>query len=332
MIDVARGGEGVIPPPRRFVPPFVLALLLAACAGGPADGLRVDLDKSNEETLLRYYLGGYVGPEGGDPVEAGLMVGEGRLAIRPEALPEPFRADLDDANADDVIDWDEFVAFVGATYAEARGLPPTLDALRGEAPYAAGDTDWFTTEVDGVMTSARRRVYVPTAALREALAGYRTAGDRLVYPAGTVIVGEHREGEAVLETTVKRRRADGFWDFAVYGADGRLAGATATPPRPLDAPIQCTGCHLGRRLFDPEKSFPARAPDGPYGPRAIDTDDAIRGAVAAHDLVAFFEEHAKRSDGVLGLYGTLYTAGLLADREAGRLTSEDAALLEQLGL
>ena len=283
--------------------------------------------------LLRYYLGGFVGPGGGDPVAAGLMVEEGGLAVRPERLPEAYRDALRDANGDGVIDWDEFVAFVDATYAESRGLPPTLDALRAETPYAEGDAAWFAAEIEGSpMTAARRRVFVPTTALRAALEGYRAAGDRLVYPEGTVIVGEHREGERVLETTVKRRRADGFWDFAVYGADGRLAPATATEPRPLAAPIQCTGCHLGRRLFEPEESFPAPAPDGPYGPRAVVVDDALRGVTDTRDLAAFFDEHAKRSDGVLGLYATLYTAGLLADRAAGRIVPEDAALLEALGL
>jgi hypothetical protein len=319
-------------PPLFPFPPLFLFLLLAAC-GGPSDGLPVHLDKSNEEVLLRYYLGGYVAPGGGDPVEAGLLAEDGGFAIRPEALPEPYRAALRDADGDGTLGWEEFVAFVEATYADARALPPTLDVLRAAAPFAGGDSAWFTVEVEGSpMTAARRRNHVPVAALRQALAGYRDAGDRLRYPEGTVIVGEHVEDGRVVETTVKRRRADGFWDFAVYDAAGRLADATATPPRPLDAPVQCTGCHLGRRLFDPDKSFPAAAPDGPYGPRAIRVDDALRAAAGAHGLAALFDEHAKRSDGVLGLYGTLYTARLLADRAAGRLAPEDAALLERLGL
>lgn len=313
-------------------PLLALALLLAGC-GGASDGLPVRLDKSNEETLLRYYLGGYAAREGADPVAAGLLATEGGLAIRPERLPAAYRDALRDADGDGALGWDEFVAFVEATYARARGLPPTRDALLAGAPLSEGDSAWFTVDVEGSpMTSARRRVFVPVAALREALAGYRAAGDRLVYPQGTLLIGEHRDGERVLETTVKRRRADGFWDFAVYGADGRLAEATATPPRALRSPVQCAGCHLGRRLFDPDKSFPAAAPDGPYGPRAILVDDAVRAAVAALDLTAVFDEHATRSDGVLGLYATLFTARLLADREAGRITPADATLLGRLGL
>ena len=319
---------------RRWGRLSALALLvfLSACGSAPDGGVPVRLDKSNEDTLLRYYLGGYAAPAGADPVEAGVLVEDGPF-VRPEALPPGPRDALVDGDGDGVIDWGEFEAFVEASYADARGLPPTLEALRAEAPYAEGDPAWFVTEIEGSpMTAARRKVYVPVAALRQALAGYRAAGGRLVFPEGTVIVGEHRDAGGVLETTAKRRRADGFWDFAVYDAAGRLAPATSTPPRRLRAPIQCVGCHLGRRLFEPEKSFPATAPDGPHGPRALLVDGDVRAAVAGYDLAAFFDEHATRSDGVLGLYATLYTARMLAERDAGRIRPEDAALLERLGL
>ena len=130
--------------------------------------------------------------------------------------------------------------------AEGHGLPSTLDAFYAaagvEAPASStdarsADSLWFTVDVDGVMTSARRRVSVPTAALRSAMDTFMDGGE-LVYPTGTPLIGVHlgEEGET-LETTVKRRRADGFWDFAVYGADGQIAEATSTPPLPLKAPI-----------------------------------------------------------------------------------------------
>lgn len=305
-------------------------LLVAGCGGdGEASGLRLDLDKRHPERLVRFYLGGYAGAEGQDPFEAGLVRAEGgRLYLDPEALAEPQRAALEAANdGDGVIDWDEFAAFVEATYAQARQIPPTLDALRAEAPYAA-DSAWFTVEVDGVMTSARRRVFVPMEALRSALAGYHENGERLVYPTGTVIVGEHHLGGQLAETTAMRRRADGTWDFFVYGSDGALAPATDTPPRALRAPTQCVGCHVGSRAFEPEQSFPSEAPPGPFGPRAVHVGPALRDA----EVVAFFDEHRKRSDTVLGLYGTLFVSKLLADRDAGRLAPEDAALLDALGV
>ena len=50
------------------------------------------------------------------------------------------------------------------------------------------------------MTRARRRLFVPVAALRAALAGDPAAGERLVYPEGTLLVGEHLEGPRVVET------------------------------------------------------------------------------------------------------------------------------------
>ncbi|NNF59409.1 MAG: hypothetical protein HKN04_14330 [Rhodothermaceae bacterium] len=304
---------------------------LAACGEG-ADGLRVDLDKSNEERLLHYYLSG-LAAEGEDPEGTGLLGRDGTaFVLRPEALDPSVRDALRDANDDGTLDWDEFVAFIEATYYDARGLPPTLDAFRADAGFAASDSSWVTLDVDGVVTAARRRIYVREDALRETLEGYREAGEQIIYPAGTVFIAEHWLDGQVVETTVKRRRADSFWDFAVYDASGQRVPATSTAPRALRAPVQCVGCHLGQRRFDPEKSFPAAAPEGPYGPRTIHIAEALRAAPTTAEATALFNEHAKRSDGVLGLYATLYTAQLLADREAGVLAPEDAVLLDQLGL
>lgn len=313
---------------------LLAAAALAGCGGGgpvdvaTAEAVPLRLDRDRPERLLGSVLGAYLGPDGGDPYQAGLVSGEGGdLTLHPGKLPAEARAALSDANGDGAIDWDELAAMLEATYTAARALPPTLDALRQRAPYDRGEPDWFTVEVDGVMTAARRRISVPTAALRQAMAGFG-AGGELRYPPGTVIVGEHLLDGAVAETTVKLRRPDGHWDFAVYGPDGRLAPATATEPRPLRVPTQCTGCHLGERLFEPEKSFPAAASDGPFGPRAVHVPDDWRSARAT----AHFAEHARRDDGVLGLYATLYAGRLLAARERGTLGPEDAALLESAGL
>ena len=125
-----------------------------------------------------------------------------------------------------------------------------------------------------------------------------------------------------------RKRDDGFWDFFTYGPDGTLAAETQARPRALKTPTQCVGCHFGGRLFEPEKSFPGTASEGPHGPRALYVPEAWRDA----EVVRFFDEHRKRSDTVLGLYNTLFAAKLRADRRAGRLAPEDARLLESLGL
>ena len=312
---------------------LLLGTLVAGCASGPADpatsdAIPLDLDRDKPERLLASVLGAYAGPDGADPFEAGLVSGEGSdLALHPGALPDDARAALEDANGDGAIDWDELAAMLEATYYSARSLPSTVAELRAAADYSAGEPEWFTVEVDGVMSAARRRIAVPTAALRSAMESFPSSGE-LVYPAGTWIVGEHLEDGEVVETTAKRRRADGYWDFAVYGPDGALAPSTQTEPRALRVPTQCTGCHLGQRLFEPEKSFPAAASDGPFGPRAVHVPDAWRSLEATN----LFNEHASRDDGVLGLYATVYAGRLMAQRRAGALEPEDAALLDALGL
>lgn len=308
-------------------------VLLSACGGGPVDvetaeAVPLALDRDRPERLLRSVLGAYAGPDGGDPIEAGILSQDGGgYVLYPDRLGPGVRAHLRDVNGDGAVDWDELAAMLEATYTDVRGLPATLNALRQSADYAAGEPDWFTVEVDGVMTAARRRIAVPVAALRSAMAGFPEEG-RLVYPVGTWIVGEHLLDGAVVETTVKVRRPDGFWDFAVYDAEGLLAPETSTEPRSLRVPTQCTGCHLGRRLFDPEKSFPAEAEDGPFGPRAIHVPDNWR----SREATTLFEEHARRDDGVLGLYATLYAGRLLAARARGDIGPDDAALLDALGL
>ncbi len=273
------------------------AVSLAGCGGGDASALRLDVERRDPSALLNLYLGALLGPDGGDPVAAGLAARDGdawTLDGTAIAAKAPTGATQIDGDGDGDVDGDELAAFAQATYATARAFPATLDALALDTSRA------FALGVSGVMTSAPRRVFVPRAALRSAIAGYRAAGDRLVYPAGTVVWGAH--GGADGETTLMRKRADGVWDFAVYDRAGRLAPATSGAPRPLKSPTQCIGCHAGVRLFEPEKSFPGDAPAGPDGPRAVHT--TFRSAAAT----AFFDEHRKRSDGLLGLYATVYAA------------------------
>ncbi|WP_412068076.1 hypothetical protein [Rubrivirga sp. IMCC43871] len=314
---------------RLLLPAFALAL--SACGGGgpidvaTADAAPLRLDRDAPEKLLRSVLGPYAG---GDPFASGLVTDEGDdLTLALDQLPADARAALVDVNGDGAIDWDELAAMLEATYGAATGVPATLAGVRQQADYLGGEPGWFTVDTDGVMTAARRRIHVPVEALRHAMGTLPGGGD-LVYPAGTWIVGEHLVDGAVVETTAKRKRADGFWDFAVYDANGRLAPATQTEPRALRVPTQCTGCHLGERRFEPEKSFPGEATDGPFGPRAIHVPPGWRSAEATRR----FDEHASRDDGVLGLYATLYAGRLMAQRERGTIAPDDAALLDRLGL
>lgn len=309
-----------MPTLRHALLTCLLALGAVGC-GAPDDGVRVDAELS--EPALAFLFGSYAGPGGGDPFEAGLLRRAGAHVYADETrLPGTL-----DADADGRASRDEVRAWVQATYATARDLPPTLDALDPERAYRDG----FCTSGRGVMTQHARRVCVPHEALRYALRAFADDG-RVRYPEGTLLVGEHWDvagGDSVLvETTVKQRRADGFWDFAVYDADGTRAAATVAAPRALAAPSQCVGCHLGQRAFEPEKSFPAAAPDGAHGPQSLDVPAEWRDA----DLVARFDEHRRRDDRVLGLYATFYAAHLRTLRSQGTIEPDDLRLLADLDL
>jgi hypothetical protein len=294
--------------------------------------LEIDLDRSDPERLLHYYFGGYAAPEGGDPFEAGLLDREGgRYYINVEMLEEKHPgtgATLREAAGDQRLIWDELAGFLNTTFYAARDLPPTLDAFQAEVPYLDSAEAWFHVELDGVMSTARRHAYVAEEALRETLRLYHENEEQLIYPVGTAIIGEHRDDGERVETTVLRKRSDGFWDFFTYGPDGRLAAETQALPRALKTPTQCVGCHFGAKLFEPERSFPGVAPPGPHGPRAFYVDDSLRD----QEVVVFFDEHRKRSDTVLGIYNTLFVAQLRAERRAGRLSDKDGQLLAGLGL
>jgi hypothetical protein len=318
---------------------FIITLLwicVSACGGEGGSSttasprLLVDLDKSNPERLLRYYFGGYVGEVASDPFEAGLIVEEdGRFYLDTDvfAARQPnLQARLATAARGGTLTWEMLEPFFKDTYYTARAAPPTLEALTAAVPY--GGDGWMQVEIDGVMTTARRHVFVAESALRAALASYHEHDEQLLYPTDTMIIGEHWLEGARIETTVMRKRDDGFWDYFTYGQDGSLASQTQALPRSLKTPTQCVGCHFGSKLFEPERSFPAEAPPGPHGPRGLYVDEDLQD----RDVVAFFDEHRKRSDTILGLYNTLFVARLRAERRAGTLSEEDAALLDQLGL
>lgn len=317
----------------RTVFVFSLILPLAACRSDSVDVqtaevVPVQLDSRNSEKILRFALGSYT--DGADPMENGLLIADGgSFALNPQRLPAYARSALDDLNENGAVDRDELWAMLNATYYRAREAPESLAALREQADLPESEDEWFVVDVSGAMTAALRRIRVPKEALRSALSGY-TDEQGIRYPEGTVIVGAHLadDEQTVLETTVKWHRADGFWDFFVYDGEGELTTSTDTEPRGFRAPTQCTGCHLGQKLYAPESSFPARAPDGPFGPRAYFVPESWRNA----EVAARFQEHARRSGDVLGIYGTLYVSKLLAEREAGEeLSSRDRELLNYLG-
>lgn len=317
----------------------LFSVVMVGCAGETANqptqgtpGVIVDLDRANQERLLRYYFGTYAPRQARDPFETGLLRRtDAQFLLNIDSLVTwhpTSEAHLRQVSSDGLIDWDDLVALVSATYYTAADALPTLSALQAAAPYKAEPESWFSVEVNGVMSVARRTVYIRFSALRAALRNYRTNSEQLLYPIGTFMIGEHHLEGVLVETTVMQKRPDGFWDFWTYGQGGNLAATTQTEPRQLKSPTQCVGCHFGTREFEPERSFPEPATDGPHGPRALHVPEALRDA----EVTAFFDEHRKRSDTVLGLYNTLFVAQLKAQRGAGAISQEDAALLDTLGL
>ena len=313
----------------------VFCLAAVACSSSPESPpegeVAVVIDKSNARKLLTYFFGSYAGSGGAEPFEAGILRHRnGRFYLNTDSLSASFppaEESVLDRDSSGVVDWDELEVFLQETYYRARALPPTLDSLRGETGYR-DSTDWFSVAIDGVMTTARRHIYVSRGALAAALQDYAAADHRLLYPVGTTIIGEHRQGGNLLEVTAMRKRGDGYWDYFVYDSSGDLATSTQTEPKRLAVPAQCAGCHFGSRLFEPEESFPAHAPKGPHGPRRIHVGQELRRA----DVVRHFDEHRKRSDDVLGIYNTLFVSRLLRKRSSGTLTAAQRELLESVNL
>ncbi len=304
-----------------------LVLTTVGCGSPPTTQRHlkeIDLDRSDPRSFISYYFGGLASEQSEDPFQSGLVVEmDGDFYLDLETLEA--RTGLDaasvDANNDDVLDWTELEPFLSETYYGRRPVPRHVDSLSLGAPS-------FVVDVDGVMTTARRSIRVSESAILDALTHFAENGERLIYPLGTVFVAEHKYGDRVAETTFMRKRADGHWDYAVYDSTGHLAQTTQTPPKPLTVPTQCVGCHLGSRLYEPEKSFPAAAPPGPAGPRSIHWPGEMPDA----DLVRFFDEHRKRSDGILGLYATMFVTHLRQERAAGTISEEHSRLLDTLGL
>lgn len=296
-----------------------LALSIAGCGAGcgaapdtpDSSGLEINLDKKGERDLLSFYLGGYVPGGSTDPFEAGLLtLRDGRFFI-PDSV---FESDLGRhvrgleavAGEDRLVDWDEFESFILDTWSSVRGAPATVEEARSRFGDWSDDRAWFTMEVTGSMSPYRRRIAVELSALRSAIDGLTSLEDSVIYPTGSVFVGEHvqtgQAREVVVETTFMVKREDGLWDYFAYGSDGRWTTTIENEPSDLNVPTQCVGCHVGSRPFEPERSFPAAARPGPSGPRLVHVDPTI----STEGIVETLREHVRRSDTILGLYATLY--------------------------
>lgn len=309
-----------------FITPLcILFVMLTSCEQpGTSSTLPVQLDTPQAERVLSFYFGSYVSAS---PFETGILKKEEdqiRIDLS-QVSAWGLSHSLDDVNSDGIIDWDELEPFLASTYYEARGFPLTLDALYNQISTPNPDSGWQAIEIDGMMVSARRRILVKESAIQEALTNYQSNNAQIIYPVGTTFIGHHYDGNQRIETTISQKREDNFWDFFIYDQDGRLTSTTQTGPKELTAPTRCVGCHFGGKLFEPEASFPEEAQDGPFGKRGIYVEEEARNK----EITELLDEHTKRSDTVLGLYGTIYLSRIQEKLNAGASLNEtDAILLE----
>lgn len=295
---------------------------------GQPGAIRIEMESARADQLLGFYFGSYLGKDGGDPVAAGLLEKrENSWFLRsPRGITgahPALRVLYDRFEAAGALSGDSLESFVEATYYAARQFPETLEQLK-EVSGAWIEPAWFAVEVQGSMVSLPRRTWVQRNAIRSALEDMETLNDPVLYPAGTLFVGEHLDQDQVVETSVMQKRADGYWDYWAYDAEGNLTSRIRKEPRDLVVPTRCTGCHYGDRAFEPERSFPADARPGPAGPREVRVPPEWRNA----DLTARLDEHARRSDTILGLYATLY----LAQAAAGQGDAAAETLLSRFGI
>ena len=321
----------------------------AARADAAAATLRVAIpgrtvhNSTYRHAALLYALQVLVGgaPPARDVTTAGLVVRTGSDLVLDLARLTPDEAGLlkeiaaQDAPAD-VIGLDEIEAYLQPRYYALTKPAPTLEALRREQGF--GDNpDWLTVPVDSATFERRRVLRVPRERIADALAAYFANGDRVLFPAGTVIVAESLDaGGAFIEAEVLRKRPDGFWNFAVYDRAGRLADHTVAPaeegrpPGPgFRVPSDCALCHRVDRLDgsgDPEA--PVRSPVRGFFHRLPAEVPQIHLGPEYHDHAAFTEltEATHRvKDGVFGPYASLLLSELAGRKRLGRLTPGDRA-------
>lgn len=267
--------------------------------------MRLDLETTDPAEMLVFLMGPLGNSDSLRSAVEGETLNLEALGTRPSAL-------LAASAEDGVITRQELVDAVTADYYRAAGVPET----RADLLALLDTTSSLQHEVSGSMTRFRRRMHIARNAVREALERRLVDGQPMTYSPGTVVIGEHLDEGQIPETTAMIRRDDGFWTFVAYDADGNLTRSIEGDPDPLHVPADCFGCHYGTRPYEPERSFPAEARPGPYGPRAVHVGPELRRA----DVTTLLNEHARRDDGLLGLYGTLYLSAL----KSGTLAPADS--------
>ena len=281
-------------------------IFLLGCSS-PPDRISIPLEGSQGRTIARFYSGMIPGDKPKEWIledSTGLGI---RLSVLKTLSPQ-LASTLDEIrDGGDRLERDQWNRFLQAVVEQATSLTGSLAELFPSGLPHASEGSYVRLKAYGAMTTLLREIYVPKQALEDGLLNYWDRGGMLQYPAGTLIAAYHKNSSgAILEVTVKKRRSDGFWDFGVYDSSGRNVRHSSSPPTPFSAPVQCVGCHLGNMLYEPEESF-IIGREGKTEGEYLVLGDRLRNP----KIVELLDEHSRRSDHVLGVYGTVYLTEIL---------------------
>jgi formylglycine-generating enzyme required for sulfatase activity len=243
----------------------------------------------------------------------------------------------------DEISLDEMGAYMEKHYYEITRPYASVQALLHEHPYLK-NPDWLTVPVDSETFRRRRVLRIDKERVADALVAYFDHNDRLIYPQRTVITAESFDKSgSLVETEVLRKRADTFWNFAVYDRNGALIptslafddeGELAPGGVGFKVPQNCSICHRIDRLdLSGDPQAPARVPIRAFFQMLPMRVPQIHLGPEYYDHMAFTElteANAKLKDSVFGVYGSLLLSELASRKRLGTLTANDKQRYERL--
>ncbi|MFN8009435.1 MAG: SUMF1/EgtB/PvdO family nonheme iron enzyme [Terriglobia bacterium] len=238
----------------------------------------------------------------------------------------------------DELSLDEIQAYLKDHYYELTRPYPSLQALLREYPFS-NNPNWLEIPVDSATFSRRRVLHISKDRIADALITYFNFQDRMIFPEGTVIVAESMDKNGgFVDAEVLRKRGDGFWNFAVYNAQGKLVQKAIAfdeegEPAPEKAGfiVPNTLCPLPPcrpTRFVGRPRSPVLSPVRGYFDRLPSRVPQIHLGPEYYDHMAFTElteANGKVKDGVFGVYGSLLLSELTGRKRLNRLTPEDTA-------
>ena len=247
--------------------------------------------------------------------------------LREIAAEAPPRNDLSMA---------EISAYMDRHYYQITRPYPNLRTLIADHPYR-DNPNWLAVPVDSATFRRRRVLHINKDRIADALISYFDNHLRVIYPQGTVIAADSFDPKgSFVETEVLRKRADTFWNFAVYDQDGALIQTSvafndhgeAAPDLPgFRAPGACANCHRIDRLdFSGDPQPPMSAPVQGFFHRLPDHVPQIHLGPEYYSHQAFLElteATGRQKDGVFGVYGSLLLSELVSRKRLGTLTAAD---------